>query len=262
MISHRNTGAILNTDKIKRLLPTASIITPATLSVGIDRPPPIYTNFPNVEFSSLNLAAPLAAYGDTGSEHGEEPGIWYMYAGLSRTVQRITEAAAAQGSILPVVAPSVNSTWDLNFNGPSLHCKPVSSGFRNAVLANILNYTLVRTRDDCTFGTGYVAWHPIEMAPNKSMTDYLPFKVENLNSSRNALNNDNNYGYPFSDMASVFLAIAPTLFTSTSAGDDDGPTMCPGAPWYQASLAKYYKTSTVLRCDAHQLNLSHDFLLR
>lgn len=54
----RNKRSILDTNKTWRLLPIASIITPATLSVGIDVPPPIYMNVPNVEFSSLNLAAP------------------------------------------------------------------------------------------------------------------------------------------------------------------------------------------------------------
>ena len=244
----------MKTNKIRRLLPTASIITPATLSVGTDHPLPIYMNVPNVDFSSLNLVAPMAAYSTIESADGEDPGVWYMYAGPSLTVQRITDAVAAQGSILPVVAPSANSTWDLNFNGPSLHCNPVSSGFRNAVLANILNYIFVRSQDimndDCTYGPGYVAWHPPGMGPNTSMTDYLPFIIDNWNSSGGALNNDNEHGYPSSDMASVFLAITPTLFSSAPA-EYRTPTMCRGKPWYQAGLAKFYNTSTVLRCDVH-----------
>ena len=209
-------------------------------------------NVPNVDFTSLNLAAPMAAYGTTG----EEPGVWYMYAGPSLTVQKITDAVAGQGSIIPVIAPSVNSTWDLDFNGPSLHCNPVSSGFRNAVLANILNYTFVRSQQtvleiNCTSGPGYMAWHPAFMNPNKSMTEYLPFNIDDLNSSRGALNNDNSHGYPYSDMTSVFLAIAPTLFSFSSSKDESGPTMCRGKPWYQAGLAQFYNTSTVLRCDVH-----------
>ena len=212
-------------------------------------------NVPNVDFSSLNLAAPMAEYGTTGSEDGEEPDLSYFYAGPSLTVQRITNAVAAQGSILPVAAPSVNSTWNLDFNGPSLHCNPVSSGFRHAVLANILDYTFVRSQNtmeaNCTYGPGYMAWHPGMMTPNTSMTEYLPFIIDNLNSSSGALNNDNRHGYPYSDMASVFLAIAPTLFSSSSTDSSYAPTMCRGKPWYQAGLAKFYNTSTVLRCDVH-----------
>lgn len=256
MNSHRIKRAILNTNKIRRLLPTASIITPATLSVGTDHPLPIYMNVPNVEFSSLNLAAPMAASGSYDSADGEDPGVWYMYGGPSLTVQRITDAVAAQGSILPVVAPSSNPIWDLNFNGPSLHCNPVSSEFRNAILTNILNYKYVRSPKrmvaDCAYGPGYVAWHPAAMSPDTSMmTECLPFIIGNLNSSGGALNNNNNHGYPKSDMASFFLAITPSLFSSTSAEDNDGPTMCRGKPWYQAGLAKYQNTSTVLRCDVH-----------
>ena len=216
----------------------------------------MYMNVPNVDFSSLNLAAPMAAYGTTVSTTGLKSGFWYMYAGPSLTVQRITDAVAGQGSIIPVTAPSVNSTWDLDFNGPALHCNPVSSGFRNAVLDNILNYTFVRSQQtiwtiNCTHGPGYMAWHPAFMDPNTSMTEYLPFNIDNLNSSRGALNNDNSHGYPYSDMTSVFLAIAPTLFSSSSSKNDSGPTMCRGKPWYQAGLAQFYNTSTVLRCDVH-----------
>lgn len=208
-------------------------------------------NVPNVEFSSLNLAAPMAEYGSIGAGDGAETGFGWMYAGPSLTVQRIRDAVAAQGSILPVASPSVNSTWDLDFNGPSLHCNPVSSGFRNAVLDNILNYTFARSQNtieaNCTFGPGYMAWHPGMMTPDKSMTEYLPFNIHNLNSSKGALNNDNSHGYPYDDMASVFLAIAPTLFSSTSVD----PIMCRGKPWYQAGLESFYNTSTVLRCDVH-----------
>ena len=56
------------------------------------------------------------------------------------------------------------------------------------------------------------------------MTEYLPFIIDYLNSSGGALNNDNSHGYPYSDMASVFLAIAPTLCSSISAEDYDPPT--------------------------------------
>jgi hypothetical protein len=253
-IPKQNQFFFLETNKIWRLLPIASIIPPATLSVGSQSPPPIRMNVPNVEFSSLNFAAPMAAYGITPSKDNETA-FNYMYAGPSLTVQRIVDVVAAQGSILPVAAPSVNSTWDLDFNGPSLRCHPVRSDFRHAVLANVLNYTFARSQntmqDNCTHGPGYLAWHPGMMTPNRSMTRYLPFIISHLNSSSGALNNDDSHGYPYSDMASVFLAIAPTLFSSVSAEDYMPPTMCRGKPWYKAGLAEYYNNSTVLRCDIH-----------
>lgn len=240
---------ILDTNEIWRLLPFASIITPATLSVGIAFPPPLYMNVPNIEFSSLNLAAPMVEYGTTGSANGAKPAFSYMYAGPSRTVQRITDAVAAQGAMLPVAAPSVNSTWDLEFIGPSLHCTPVSSGFRNEVLDNILNYT-ANNLGNCSYGPGYMAWHPEFMTLDGPMTNYLPFLD---NSSSGTLNNYNSHGYPYGDLASVFFAIAPTLFTSTWSSDGayDAPTMCVGKPWYKTGLANYYNSSTILRCDVH-----------
>ncbi|KAL8964065.1 MAG: hypothetical protein Q9183_004731, partial [Haloplaca sp. 2 TL-2023] len=221
---------------------------------------------PNVDFSSLNLAAPMASYGTTGSRNGEEPGFNYMYAGPSLTVQRITDAVAAQGLILPVSAPSVNSSWDLDFDGPSLHCSPVSLDLRHAILDNILNYTLARSNgqllgSDCVRGPGYVAWHPNWMRPDDDpMDDYLPFNINQLNISSEAidrsgsdvLNHDNSHGYPYSDLASVFLAATPHLFTNAHSGIADSSTICPEEPWYEEALADYNKTSTVLRCDVHK----------
>lgn len=185
-------------------------MTPATLSVGISFPPPEYMDVPNVAFSSLNLVAPMAAYGTTG---GNSPEFTYMYGGPSLTVQRITKAVGAQGAILPVIAPAMNSTWDLEFNGPSLHCNPVDSVLRDAVLANVLAYTFARNEDlagNCTTGPGYVAWHPEFMSPDDSTDEYLPFLLDLVNPTRNvskssscvmnsysnALNNDNRRGYP------------------------------------------------------------------
>lgn len=255
----------MTTDLHPRLMPLPSIITPATLSVGIDFPPPSFMDVPNVEFSSLNLAAPLAAYGISGSRQGQEPGFNYMYAGPSLTVRRITDAVAAQGSILPVPAPSVNSTWNLDFDGPSLHCKPVDLDFRRAALDNILNYTFVRKegqsmKSECAIGPGYMAWHPNWMKPDDSMEDFLPFNLQNLNSSNDcviadrsdALNHDNSHGYPYSDMASIFLAVAPALFINGHSKSPDPPTICLETSSYQAGLAEYNETSTVLRCDMHR----------
>ncbi|KAL8869434.1 MAG: hypothetical protein Q9174_004274, partial [Haloplaca sp. 1 TL-2023] len=257
---------VMITDLLSRLMPIASIITPATLSVGMDFPSPTYMHVPNVDFSSLNLAAPMASYGTTGSGRGQEPGFNYMYAGPSLTVQRITDAVAAQGFILPVPAPSVNSSWDLDFDGPSLHCNPVSSELRQAILDNILNYTLARTEgqslgSDCAGGPGYVSWHPNWMKPDDDPTDdYLPFNIDNLNissggadhSGSDVLNHDNSHGYPYSDLASVFLAATPSLFTYAYSEIADSSTICPGEPSYKEALAEYNKTSTVLRCDVHK----------
>lgn len=259
---------IVSTDSPSRLMPLPSIITPATLSVAIDFPPPTFMNVPNVGFSSLNLAAPLVGWGPTSWGEGSKPGIHYLYAGPSFTVKRITGAVAAQGSILPVPAPSVNSTWDLDFDGPSLHCSPVDSDFRRAALDNILNYTFARhtsteghsSPSDCAVGPGYVAWHPNWKKPDQSVEDLLPFLIQNTNPSNDcvsadksdALNNDNSHGLPYSNMASIFLAICPSLFKVGSSDDPDPPVICPEESSYQAGLAEYNETSTVLRCDMHK----------
>ncbi|KAL8885344.1 MAG: hypothetical protein Q9192_006657 [Flavoplaca navasiana] len=259
--------SIINT--FSRSMPIASIITPATLSVGVDFPPPVYMHVPNVDFSSLNLAAPMAPLG--GSSNSEADWLYYLYAGPSLTVQRITDAVAAQGRILPVPAPSVNSSWDLDFDGPSLHCIPVSLNFRQAVLDNILNYTMSRNvglqalpSGDCAAGPGYMAWHPSWMNPDEDPTeDHLPFNLTNSNSSSGvvnngiygALNHHNSHGREFSDLASVFLAATPSIFQTIF----DENSLCPAEPSYRAALTRYNETSTVLRCDVHKSAYSTSF---
>ena len=187
---------------------------------------------------------------------GPEPAIGYIYTGPSHTVQRIADTIAAQGSIMPVTAPSVNSTWNLTFNGPSLHCHPVNSGFRDAVLANVLDYSLTqnvpRMIDECTLGPGYVAWHPSWMSPNISETRLLPFILNYNDSLGDVFNNfDTNFGYRPFHMASIFLVIAPALFNSTPVPEGYRSNLCHEKPGDQAGVVEYNKTSTVLRCDVH-----------
>lgn len=218
-------------------------------------------NVPTVDFTSLNLAAPMPAF------YMHEGGLSYNYAGPSLTVQRIANAVAAQGSILPVSAPAVNSSWNVAFNGPSLHCNPLVSDFRRQVLDNVLNYTFGRSgissTENCTFGPGYVAWHPRFMAPLKSMKDYLPFSADFSvdESGPLILQSDNHYGNPSPDMASVFILVAPVLSSSSTIQVEGSnyPTMCAGKPWYQDGLAKYYETSLLLRCDVHNATFDTTF---
>lgn len=213
-------------------------------------------NVPAVDFSSLNLVAPMTQYGTSGG--GPDAGYSYMYGGPSLAVQRITDSVAAQGSIATVATtPAVNSSWEIDFEGPSLHCNPVSSDFRRNALDNILNYTLGRSRgpggDNCNYGPGYVAWHPSSMSLNDSVRELLPFYISTStrNESTYTLNNAEGYSYPYTDLASLFLAVTPTLMEKTRADGWTPPRMCRGNSWYDAALADYHEVSTVLRCDVH-----------
>jgi len=65
---------------------------------------------PNVDFLSLNFANLLFHGGDSDLQ----------YAGPKNAVIRVVAATAAQGSILPVSPQAPNSSWVLNFAGPSI----------------------------------------------------------------------------------------------------------------------------------------------
>ncbi|KAL8809373.1 MAG: hypothetical protein Q9223_007934, partial [Gallowayella weberi] len=238
----------------RRLLPIATIVTPATLSVGFDFPPAEYLNVPFVDFTSLNLLAPMV--GDASGFIDNS--FSYQYTGPGLSVRRITDAVAAQGFIVPVVAPAVNSSWNMVFNGPSLHCSPVDSDFRREVLANVLDYTLNLTsptgNTNCSIGPAYVAWHPAPMTPDQSMMEYLPFTVD-----ASGLLGLNDNRFAGTEIASVFLLVASVLASSRTAEGDQFPAICDGMPWFKDELARYRDTSILLRCDLHNTTYDTSF---
>ena len=204
---------------------------------------------PSVDFASLNLLAPMPNYGQVPYTI---PAHEFVYAGPSQVVRKITHSTATQGSILPVVAPAVNSSWDMTFHGPSVRCNPVDHEDRQAILGNLMNYTIgrgdVSTRTGpCNYGTGYAAWG----------AELLPFEIATVaNQTTYTLNYAEEYEFKNSyETASLYVAVTPPLFTSHD-GDVRGPWLCPGEPYYDAGVAGLYDNSTVLRCDLH--NATYD----
>lgn len=58
----------------------------------------------------------------------------------------------AQGAILPITAPTVNASWDLEFFGPSLQCSNISGGLRD-----VLRYSV---NSHMPMYPGYFVWFP------------------------------------------------------------------------------------------------------
>ena len=99
-----------------RLIPIASVIAPATLTVKITELEPVpfaMTRVPNVDFLSLNFAN-MAKPSDLS--------IGFNYAGPRYAVDKVVTATATEGAILPISAPAANSSWTLEFPGPALSC--------------------------------------------------------------------------------------------------------------------------------------------
>lgn len=64
----------------------------------------------------------------------------FAYNGPSQIVKTIAAAVSAQGAILPIIPPSPNSSWQLEFYGPSLKCGNLSDVRREQVTRNVANY--------------------------------------------------------------------------------------------------------------------------
>jgi hypothetical protein len=127
-----------------RWLPLMAVVTPSTLVVvpsGIPNVTSVEAALPVMNYSAYQLWAQWTSTGGGG------------YAAPTRRISRLTAAVAAQGAILPVAAPFPNSSYTLEFYGPSLRCGPPS----NATLARaIANSTI---QDGCDEGgdcSGYV----------------------------------------------------------------------------------------------------------
>ncbi|KAI0411708.1 hypothetical protein F5X98DRAFT_356691 [Xylaria grammica] len=144
------------------LLPIAFTIPPASLSVVVA---PVTTwaleTVPNFDFSSLRYAASLP-------QGPVNPGreIGYAYSGPSAEVQNVANAVASGGTILSITPPAANSSWELDFYGPSLNCHAVNDdSARLRIESTLADWLWNQSFHDggdrnCYTPKGYLAWSP------------------------------------------------------------------------------------------------------
>lgn len=133
------------------LLPAASVIASATLNVDLA---PITNSgilhVPRVDFTSLNFPW-MTVFPDDDS--------YTIYISPLDAVKKVVTATTAEGKILPIQAPSTNSSWTLNFHDPALSCEVVDEGLQNDIMQNIrdavnqlISHTIAKT------SYGYNSW--------------------------------------------------------------------------------------------------------
>lgn len=150
-IYHWCVSKLPDSDTATRLLPIASIITPATLTVEtisqITQGP---FNVTSVDFNSLNFASIVWDSSASCS---------YYYNGPQFEVQKIVTAAAGQGSVLSISAPlnQPNASYTQSFAGPALQCSDVRDLLRGQILSNV-NTSIWATNTSF----GYLTWVPTE----------------------------------------------------------------------------------------------------
>ncbi|KAE9368893.1 hypothetical protein N431DRAFT_382690 [Stipitochalara longipes BDJ] len=155
------------------LVPIASIVTPAALTVAVSPTIPAPSNMarvPNVDFLSLNFANLLFHGGDSA----------LSYTGPKNAVIRVVAATSAQGSILPISPQAPNSSWVLNFAGPSIDCTNVQGSALDDIKKNIQTVIAI---DNCSTSFGYIGWTPSYTDFNNPKLLTLPFILSQNNTS-------------------------------------------------------------------------------
>ncbi|KAF7191967.1 hypothetical protein HII31_06612 [Pseudocercospora fuligena] len=113
---------------ISWLLPIASIIAPAALTVTFDRvptPPVKMLSVPLPAFESFSFAS----WRTTASVQSPQQSIsvsGIQYQSPNQEVLRVANAAAAGGTILSISPPAANASWSVSFDGPTLHCEALT----------------------------------------------------------------------------------------------------------------------------------------
>ena len=92
---------------------------------------------PNLDFGSMNFLAPLPHMPTNdplglSSDQGS-----YLYNGPSQAVLAVSNAVMAQGEILLIQPPAPNSSWTIEYVGPSMRCNNVNDEMHLRIRQNI-----------------------------------------------------------------------------------------------------------------------------
>jgi hypothetical protein len=192
---------------------------------------------PQIDFLSLNFANIIPA--------AEANGEW-VYTGPRNAVDKIVAATVVQGSILPITnSPAApNSSWALEFAGPSLTCTDLEGSALDAVNHNIQAAVGI---DNCTRSFGYIGWTPsYNYSPttlgagiaNFELVSTLPFIISPNNTSYTFQD-----GFIDSQRSTKFLAATSNM---TTFGNVLDPVTCaPGDPRKEPNPLP---NTTVIQC--------------
>ncbi|TVY70853.1 hypothetical protein Focb16_v000107 [Fusarium oxysporum f. sp. cubense] len=139
-------------------LPLIAVITPATLTVQV-------SDHPNV--TVVDAPIPLLDY-DNMLNFAQFTGVGGVgYYAPSSYVSRVLLSVASLGSILTIPAPFPNSSYSVDFYGPSISCGTP----RNASFAKLLAEA-VKNETCCGDSAGYVGFVPSSNTMNSTEEGY------------------------------------------------------------------------------------------
>lgn len=143
------------------LLPTTSIISPATLSVHLTSfNEYVMERTPRVDFTSANFGVLTS-----GINVKTTPSKWATaYMSPSSETERIVSSVATQGTILQIEPPAANSSWSVEFYGPIIVCDKVNQTLADYITQDVvhaINASKVITNDTWELVRyNYLSWAP------------------------------------------------------------------------------------------------------
>lgn len=150
-----------------RLLPFATLLTPATLTVKAAVARNVIVGpVPSISFTSRAFARLTDGTRTT------------TYSGPSDGVSRAAISSLISGTIIPMASIYGNASWSLDFEGPALQCSALS-------LDDEFRINVTKSAREICSSSGYcyryISWMP------ESITDLSPFWPDKNGSTRNAI---------------------------------------------------------------------------
>lgn len=184
----------------RRCIPIASLVTPATLSVQST----LITNssllqVPQFDFVTLDFVNGM--HQDAGLNDWSR---MYSFNGPSQPVQRIANAVAGLGQILPISPPASNVSWTLDMYGPTMQCAEVEDDRKTTIWTNVWN-----SFGACsTMPYAYLGWTPCASDGNAA----VPFQLADGTQTPGFCGNTSTTQYINIDSNPLELYLATTPF--------------------------------------------------
>jgi hypothetical protein len=212
---------------------------------------------PNVAFSSLNYVAKMPVAKRSVEAHDAID--YYAYNGPDSEVQRIATAVGALGEIQPIRPPALNSSWELDFYGPSLQCETIEGSLRHQIQANI-------PQQSCPDVWGweeisnlvYLAWSGTHDGDDRSdganeTTLELPF-VAKTDGGAPELSTGSKNG-PFSPF---YLALMPPMWKSRQEACPEPQSISGAATKFK--VKEYESNMTYFQCNLYNASYHASFV--
>ncbi|KAK5635539.1 hypothetical protein RRF57_011251 [Xylaria bambusicola] len=234
------------------LFPIAFIVPPATLFVKVAvRNASALRDVPNFDFTSLRYLKDIPPAFDISRPGDIQLYKVYTSKGPNEEVRRIATSTAASGSILPIPPIATNSSWELDFYGPSIRCLQIDEELKVKLEQDIANWLWNESSSDCPSPPGYVAWHFDIVHGLNYMFDSDEITGPNeIRGPFGVVTVDNLESLTQGQYSGIFIALTPDLLRSEN-------------PCYPLHRSPYQPlgsfNSTVFQCGLHNASYHAQF---